>query len=179
MPHMSGIEFIRQSNIFQQVIFITAFPEYAIEGFELEVTDYLMKPVTFERFFKAVEKARIKVKGSEMIKSAENQPDFIYVKHNHRFEKVVIADMLYIESMLNYINIITEKGKYTVYSSLKQIEESLPANKLIKIRKSYLVAINAITTIEQQYLLVSNFKLPVSRTNRNSVMKYALINKLS
>ena len=95
MPHMSGIEFIKQSNIFQQVIFITAFPEYAIDGFELEVTDYLMKPVTFERFSKAVEKARIKLKGSETIKSVENQPDFIYVKHNHRFEKVVIADILY------------------------------------------------------------------------------------
>lgn len=179
MPHMDGIEFIRQNNIFQQVIFITAFPEYAIDGFELEVTDYLMKPVTFERFSKAVEKARMKLKGSKTIKSVEYQPDFIYVKHNHRFEKVCIADILYIESMLNYINIITVKEKYIVYSSLKQFEESLPANKLIRIHKSYMVAIDAITAIEQRYLLIGNVKLPVSRTNKNSVMKVALTNKLN
>ncbi|MBE9463833.1 LytR/AlgR family response regulator transcription factor [Dyadobacter subterraneus] len=173
MPHMSGIEFIKQSNIFQQVIFVTAFPEYAIEGFELEVTDYLMKPVTFERFSKAIDKARIKLRGSEAIKSIDFQPDFIYVKHNHRFEKVFIADILYIEAMLNYVNIITKRAKYTVYSSLKQIEKSLPPHKLLKIHKSYMVAIDAITAIEQQYLLIGNIKLPVSRTNKNSVMKVA------
>jgi DNA-binding LytR/AlgR family response regulator len=174
MSHMSGIEFIRQNHIFQQIIFITAFPEYAIEGFELEVTDYLMKPVAFERFLKAVEKARIKLKGSETIKTIAYQPDFLYVKHKQRFEKVFIADILYIESMLNYINIITIKGKYTVYSSMKQIERSLPANKFIRIHKSYLVVINEITAIEPQNLFVGEYKLPVSRSNRNAVIQAAL-----
>jgi len=174
MPQMSGIEFIRQGHIFQQVIFITAFPEYAVEGFELEVTDYLMKPVTFERFLKAAEKAHLKIKGSETVKTIDDKPEFIYVKHNQRFEKVVIADILYIESMLNYINIVTRKSKYTIYSSLKQIEKSLPDDKFIRIHKSYIVAIHGITAIESHHLFISDYRLPVSRSNRSLVIKTAI-----
>ena len=175
MPGMSGIEFMKQSNIFQQVVFITAFPEYAIEGFELEVTDYLMKPVTFERFLKAAEKAHIKLKGSESIKAVDHQPDFIYVKHNQRYEKLCIADILYVESMLNYVHIITANGKYTIYSSLKQMETSLHLNKFLKIHKSYLVNINAITAIGKTNLVIGPYELPVSRSNRISIIKAAKI----
>ena len=97
MPQTSGIDFLKNNDIFQQIIFITAFPEYALDGFELEATDYLMKPVTYERFLKACEKALVKVSGSETIKQNKEHPEFLYVKCNQRFEKVWIDDILFIE----------------------------------------------------------------------------------
>ncbi len=173
MPQMSGIDFLKNNDIFQQVIFITAFPEYALEGFELEATDYLMKPVTFERFLKACEKALVKVSGSETIKLNKEHPDFLYVKCNQRFEKIWIDDILFIESMLNYINIITMNKKYTVYSSLKAVESSLSANKFLRIHKSYMAAINHIHAIDNNQVHVAEYKLPVSRSNKQAVLQIA------
>jgi len=174
MPQMSGIDFLKNNDIFQQVIFITAFPEYAIEGFDLEVTDYLVKPVTFERFLKASEKALAKVSGSNTIKSINEQPDFLYIKCNQRFEKIRIDDILFIEAMLNYINIITKTGKYVVYSSLKAVDSRLPHDKFLKIHKSYLVAINHINAIENHQIHISDHILPVSRPNKQTVLQIAL-----
>ncbi|HZY37362.1 MAG TPA: LytTR family DNA-binding domain-containing protein [Mucilaginibacter sp.] len=171
MPQMSGIDFLRSNNIFQQVIFITAFPEYAIEGFELEVTDYLAKPVTFERFLKASGKALAKVSGSKTIKSISDRRDFLYVKCNQRFQKIGIDDILFIESMLNYVNIFTPKNKYTVYSSLKAIEDSLPQGSFLRIHKSYLVAVKHIITIDQNQVHVGDHSLPISRSNKKTVLK--------
>lgn len=176
MPQISGIEFLKAHKIFQQVIFITAFPEYAIEGFELDATDYLMKPVTFERFLKAAEKAHKKISGSETLRKIHDQPEFIYVKCNQRFEKLLLEDILYIESMLNYVNIVTTQGKFIVYSSLKQMEDSLPSDKFLRVHKSYLVATGAVTTIEQHHLLVNGFRIPLSRSNKTAVIKI-LLNK--
>jgi DNA-binding LytR/AlgR family response regulator len=174
MPQMSGIDFLKSQDIFQQVVFITAFPEYAIEGFELEVTDYLMKPVTFERFLKAARKALAKVSGSQTVKSIADQPDFLYMKCNQRFEKIWINDILYVESMLNYSNIITASKKYTVYSSLKAIESSLPRDNFLRIHKSYLVAVNQIAAIESHQVFVGGHALPVSRSNKQAVLQMAL-----
>ncbi|WP_183573692.1 LytR/AlgR family response regulator transcription factor [Mucilaginibacter sp. X5P1] len=174
MPQISGIDFLRNNDIFQQVIFITAFPEYAIESFELEVTDYLMKPVTFERFLKASEKALAKISGSQTIKSIHSQPDFLYVKCNQRFEKIRFDDILFIESMLNYIIIITKNRKYTVYSSLKAIENNLPLNKFAKIHKSYMIGIDHITTIETHQIHIKDYILPVSRSHKRVVLQIAL-----
>ncbi len=174
MPHMSGIDFLKSNDIFQQVIFITAFPEYAIEGFELEVTDYLMKPVTFERFLKGSKKALARVSGSQTIKLISDKPNFLYVKCNQRFEKTWIDDILYIESKLNYINIITKNRKLTVYSSLKAIESSLPQDKFLRIHKSYMVAINHINAIDRHQIHVAGHKLPVSRSNKQAVLQIAL-----
>ncbi|HWK04791.1 MAG TPA: LytTR family DNA-binding domain-containing protein [Puia sp.] len=178
MPQMSGIDFLKSNEIFQQVIFITAFPEYAIEGFELEVTDYLMKPVTFERFLKGSKKALAKISGSQTIKSISDKPNFLYVKCNQRFEKIWIDDILYIESMLNYINIVTKNRKLTVYSSLKAIESSLPQDKFLRIHKSYMVAINHINAIDGHQIHVTGHKLPVSRSNKPAVLQIALILQL-
>ncbi|MBB6131156.1 LytR/AlgR family response regulator transcription factor [Mucilaginibacter lappiensis] len=174
MPQMNGVDFLRNHDIFQQVIFITAFPEYAIEGFELEVTDYLMKPVTFERFLKGTEKALAKVSGSKTIRSLHEQPDFLYVKCNQRFEKIRIDDILFIESMLNYVHIITKANKYTVYSSLKAIENYLPQNRFSRIHKSYMVSINHINAIKGHQIHINNHILPVSRSNKQAVLQIAL-----
>jgi len=174
MPQMTGLDFIRDYSVFQQVILVTAFPEYAIEGFDVEATDYLMKPVTFERFFKAVEKARAMIAGPETMRTIKQQPDFLYIKHNQRYEKLLIADILFIESMLNYINIYTETGKYTIYASLKSAGEALPKDKFIRVHKSYLVSLSKIDTIGLHRLTIGKSKVPVSRGNKDELIKAAL-----
>lgn len=174
MPQMSGIDFLKNNDIFQQVIFITAFPDYAIEGFELEVTDYLMKPVTFERFLKGSKKALARISGSQTIRSINDKPDFLYVKCNQRFEKVWIDEILFIESRLNYINIITKNRKLIVYSSLKAIESSLPPDRFLRIHKSFMVAINHINAIEGHQIDIAGNKLPVSRANKQAVLQIAM-----
>jgi len=174
MPQMTGIDFLKNNDIFQQIKLITAFPEYAAEGFDLEVTDYLMKPVAFDRFLKGSKKALAKVSGSQMIKSISDKPDFLYVKCNQRFEKISLADILYIESMLNYVHIITQQRKFTVYSSLKAIESNLPPDQFLKIHKSYIVAIRHINSIDSRQINVMGHQLPVSRSNKQLVLQIAL-----
>ena len=174
MPQMTGIDFLREYHISQQVILVTAYPEYALDGFELEVTDYLMKPVTFERFLKAVEKANAQVNGTDTIKTVKHQPDYLYVKNNQRYEKISLEDILYIESMLNYVNIVTVKKKYTIYSSLKNAEACLPKDKFLRIHKSYIVAVAKIDAIDAGRVDVHGHKLPLSRTNKNEVIKAVL-----
>ena len=179
MPQMTGIDFLREYHISQQVILVTAYPEYALDGFELEVTDYLMKPVTFERFLKAVEKANAQVNGTDTIKTVKHQPDYLYVKNNQRYEKISLEDILYIESMLNYVNIVTMKKKYTIYSSLKNAEACLPKDKFLRIHKSYIVAVAKIDAIDAGRVDVGGHKLPLSRTNKNEVIKAVLDTGLS
>jgi DNA-binding LytR/AlgR family response regulator len=174
MPQMSGIDFLKNNDIFQQIILITAFPEYAAEGFDLEVTDYLTKPVTFDRFLRGGKKALAKVSGSAVIKSISDKPDFLYVKCNQRFEKIWLADILYIESMLNYIHIVTQQRKFTVYSSLKAIESSLPPGQFVRIHKSYVVAMNHINSIDGRQINVMGHRLPLSRSNKQAVLQIAL-----
>ena len=176
MPQTSGIEFMRQNKIFQQVILITAYPEFALDGFELDVADYLVKPVTFERFVKAVEKASARVTGFDHIRKIKHEPDFCYVKTNQRYEKIAFDDILYVASMLNYIHIFTITAKFTVYSSLKNAEAILPKDLFVRIHKSYLAAITKITTIDAQHVFINEHKLPLSRGNRQNVVEAA--NKL-
>lgn len=171
MPQITGVEFLKQNDIFQQVIFITAYPEYALDGFDLEVTDYLVKPVSFERFLKACNKAVARVSGSQTIKSVSNQPGFLYVKCSKRFEKIWIKDILYIEAMLNYVNIIAAQRKYTVYSSLKAIENNLPPNDFVRIHKSYMAAKKHISAVDAHEVQIAGRRLPLSRANRQAVLQ--------
>jgi len=179
MPQMTGIDFLREYHIAQQVILVTAYPDYALDGFELEVTDYLMKPVTFERFLKAVEKARTLAGGTDTIRTVKHQPDFLYVKNNQRYEKIHLDDIIYIESMLNYVNIVTAKKKYTVYSSLKNAAACLPKHRFLRIHKSYLAAVGKIDAIDTNQLQVSGHKLPLSRSNKNDIIKAVLATGLN
>lgn len=174
MPRISGIDFLKQNEIFQQVILISAYPEYAVEGFELEVTDYLVKPVSFERFRKACQKALARVGGTQNIRSVSGQGDFLYVRCNQRFEKIQTAEILYIESMLNYVHIVTSARKYTVYSSLKGVESSLPAGQFIRIHKSCIAAVAHIDAIDSTTVIIQGHELPLSRRNRQEVMQLAV-----
>ena len=168
MPQLNGIEFVQALAHPPMIIFTTAYSSYAIQGFELDVVDYLLKPISFPRFLKAAEKARNYMQARE--KELSITDDYFFIKCNGKIEKIVIADVDYIEGMANYVVIHAQQKKYITYLTFRSIEEQLPANLFIRIHKSYLVAIAAIQTIDGEELATANATLPISKNYKNEVM---------
>ena len=168
MPKISGIEFVRALADPPLIIFTTAFSEYALEGFELEVVDYLLKPISFSRFLKAVDKVQNYLHARN--KEVSITQDFFFIKCNGKIEKIIMADVIYIEAMANYVIIHTRQKKYITYLTFAGIEEQLPAHLFVRIHKSYLVAISAIQTIDGTEVITSSMRLPLSKNYRNDVM---------
>jgi DNA-binding LytR/AlgR family response regulator len=166
MPKRSGLDYLKQSAVKPLVILTTAFPQYAIEGYELDIIDYLLKPVAFNRFLKAVQKA----KEYYDLKLAA-QPDFLFVRSEKRIEKILLAEIQYIESLGNYVNIFLDNKKIIAYLTLKGLEGQLPAHEFIKIHQSYLVSFSKINAIEGNQVILSNRTLPISRNYRDTVMQ--------
>lgn len=168
MPKLTGIDFIRNLQNPPMVIFTTAYPEYAVEGYELDILDYLLKPVSFSRFYKACVKAYdyLQLKNKYEISSPE---DYFFIKSNQKIEKIKIADVLYIEGMNNYIIVHALQKKYITYLTFKGVEEQLPQHLFIRIHKSFLVSINAIKTIDGNEVILENGSLPISKTYKEEV----------
>ena len=168
MPKLNGIEFLKNLSTPPLIIFTTAYPEYAIEGYELDVLDYLLKPISFSRFLKAALKAQ-----DYLIKTRHNTlatNDFFFIKSNQKLEKIKIEDVLYIEGMNNYVIVHTRHKKHIAYLTFKGIEDKLPAHLFIRIHKSFLVSINAIETIDTAEVKLENGVLPVSKHYREEVL---------
>lgn len=170
MPRISGLQFLKRSSVKPLVILTTAYPEYALEGYELDVIDYLLKPISFERFSKAVKKASDYI-GLKDKREAEVTPSFLFVKSEKRIEKIELADILYVESMGNYVNIITTHKKIVAYLTLKGIESRLPADQFIKVHQSFLIPLARIEFIEGNRIRLKDTTVPIGRNYRDAVMK--------
>jgi DNA-binding LytR/AlgR family response regulator len=168
MPKLTGIEFVKALADPPLIIFTTAYSEYALEGFELDVVDYLLKPISFARFLKAAEKAQSYVNARN--REVSITPDFFFIKCNGKIEKIIMADVVYIEAMANYVIIHTRQKRYITYLTFSGIEEQLPTQLFVRIHKSYIVAISAIQTIDGNDVLTSSIRLPMSKNYRNEVM---------
>lgn len=168
MPKLTGIEFVRALSDPPLVIFTTAYSEYALEGFELDVVDYLLKPISFVRFLKAAEKAQSYLYARN--KEVSITQDYFFIKCNGKIEKIILAEVVYIEAMANYVIIHTRQKKYITYLTFSGIEEQLPAELFVRIHKSFLVAISAIQTIDGNEVITSTMRLPLSKNYRNDVM---------
>jgi two-component system, LytTR family, response regulator len=183
MPKMNGIEFLKILQKPPMIIITTAYPSYALEGFQLNVLDYLLKPITFERFFKAAAKARdyhrlvAKQASGETIGST-HEDDYFFVKCGSKYEKIVFEDILYIEGMQNYVTMHTVKGKYITMLSLKSLEEKLPGAGFIRVHKSFIAAVNKIDSIEPTELMMGVNSIPISRGYREIVMERVLNKRL-
>lgn len=149
MPELSGIDFIKALNGKAKVILTTAYSEFALEGYELDVVDYLLKPVRLPRFLQAVQKAAAILKESEQVNSTADE-DYIFVKTESKGKllKINLDDIDYIEGMKNYVAIHRGGQKTLVYTSMKDLEEKLPAKKFIRVQKSFIIPIARITGIE-------------------------------
>lgn len=175
MPHISGIEFLKSLQNPPLVIFTTAHPDYALESYALDVMDYLVKPILFERFQKAVQKAYEYV----LLKtSAVPAPDFFFIKCDHVFEKVFFNDVLYIESMQNYCIIHTSARKLIAYITLGGMEEKLPATRFMKVHKSYIANLEKVTALDGNDLFVGKAQIPVSRNLKEEVSRKIMGDRL-
>ena len=165
------------------VIITTAYPTYALEGFQLDVMDYLVKPITFDRFFHSANKARdyqqLLNKGkatAEVLPASKS--DFFFIKCDYRYERIYFNDILYIEALQNYVTIFTVKGKYITLLNLKTVEENLDPQSFIRIHKSYIVSIPKIETIENNEIIIQSHHLPISRNYREIVIERVVNDKL-
>jgi two-component system, LytTR family, response regulator len=160
MDELSGIELLESSKIDSQVIITTAYQKYALKGYELNVTDYLLKPFTFDRFLKAVSKAQENINKSQSTVQAES----IFVKTENRLEKVNISDILYIEGMRDYRRIHTVNKRIMTLQNFSELEQILPSNLVCRVHKSYMVGINKIESIERRRIKISDQIIPISET---------------
>jgi len=167
MDELSGIELLESSKINSQVIITTAYQEYALKGYELQITDYLLKPFTFNRFLQAVNKAQENL--SQRV--AEKQLDFIFVKTENRLEKIMISDILYIEGMRDYLRIHTSNKKIMTLQSFSELEQLIPSHLVCRVHKSYMVAINKIESIERSRIKIADQLIPVSETYKEAFLQ--------
>lgn len=181
MPVMNGIEFLKTTQNPPMVILTTAFPSYALEGFQLDVMDYLLKPITFSRFFMAANKVKDYqqlVTNSVSTDLAGAASAYFFIKCGYKFERIYFTDILYIEAMQNYVAIYTEKGKYMTLFHLKSVEENLDKQFFIRVHKSYIVSIPKIDTIENNEIIIQSVRIPISRHYRDKVIEQVINDKL-
>lgn len=174
MDGLSGIQLLESVSERPKVILTTAFDQYALKGYELDVTDYLLKPISFNRFLKAVEKVYNQLDITN-IKSHENKQEkpissqsFIFVKSGSQLEKIEFDNIYYIEGMKDYLRIHTSTKKVMTLMSFSEIEKMLPSHNFIRIHKSYMVALNKIELIERAHLKVTGVKIPIGESYRRS-----------
>lgn len=173
MPYVTGIDFLKNTTNPPKVIFTTAYEQYAIKGYELDVLDYLLKPISFDRFLKSANKAFDYFD----TKQQNNQP-YIFIKADGRLEKIHIDEILFVEALENYVAIHIADKKLITHSTLKAMQENLPAAKFIQPHKSYLVNISCINSIEGNILHIGKFQVPMSKYLKDEVMERIVNNKL-
>lgn len=179
MPELTGIQFLKIANSKCKVILTTAYPQYALEGYEHNVVDYLLKPIAFDRFYKAAQKAQ------EMLCNIPSQPvplvetapvntfthDFIFVKTEYKIQKIYLDDILFIEGLKDYISIYTKTERIITLQSMKKIDEALPNHLFVRVHKSYIVALDKIESIERSRILIGDKIIPIGDTHRDYFFK--------
>ncbi|HMG91075.1 MAG TPA: LytTR family DNA-binding domain-containing protein [Chryseolinea sp.] len=178
MPKVSGIEFLKGLRNPPLVIFTTAYSDYALEGYSLDVVDYLMKPITFERFLKAAQKAFEVFQMKKLASEHKPHSEYFFVKSESKFEKVNYAEVRYVESLQNYVIIHTTSKKLITYMTLSSIENQLPKDQFLKVHKSFIVSIGAIKAIDGNEILIGDSRIPISRNLKDQVVNRIIGNNL-
>jgi two-component system, LytTR family, response regulator len=169
MEQLTGIQFLETTGTKTCVILTTAYDQYAIKGFDLNVTDYLLKPYSFERFLKSVDKVMEVFVKKEDPEHSDNQHDsFIFVKTEYRLERIDLDDILYVEGMKDYLRIICRDKKIMTLQSFARLEETLPAKRFCRVHKSFIVAIDKIKSVERGVIIIADKRIPVSNTYKEN-----------
>lgn len=183
MPELTGIQFLKIAGNKASYILTTAYSQYALESYDLNVSDYLLKPIAFDRFYKAVEKVRSLRQQSGSGAEVQIQPlaavapilstkqDFIFVKTEHKIQKIQLDDILYIEGLKDYISIFTKSERVITLQNMKKMEETLPKGCFIRVHKSYIIAVEKIESIERSRILIAGKTIPVGDTYREAFFK--------
>ncbi|MBA2562940.1 MAG: response regulator transcription factor, partial [Chitinophagaceae bacterium] len=177
MPELSGLQLLKGLSNPPLTIIITAYPEFAIEGFELDVIDYIIKPASFERFVKAINKAKEFLE----LKSKNRQKEdhsYFFIKEGNRIEKINFKEVLFIESLQNYVSIQTTVKNHLTLLTLKSLEEFLPKRHFMKVQKSFIININKVNSIDGDEIIINTNRIPISPVNKEIIIKKILGNKL-
>lgn len=173
MPEMNGIEFMNSLTNFPQIIIVSAKEKYALEAFLYNVTDYLLKPVSYSRFFKAVNKARIVITNKKEIHEIPENKE-IFVKNGNALIRILFKNILYIEALENYVIISTYKEKYTIHSTMKMVVEKLPSADFIRIHRSFIINIKKIHNIEENSVSIRTIfglkTIPIGKSYKSALM---------
>ena len=167
MPELSGVQFTKIIGLKTMVVFTTAYDQYALEGYDLNVVDYLLKPINLERFQMAVEKVKSRLNKSHSPES-EKTPDYIFVKSEYKTLKVNLADIHYIKGMADYVQIVTSNDKIMTLQNLKHFEKTLPSGNFMRVHKSYIIAMDKIEFIERNRAVILGDYIPVSETYKKA-----------
>jgi len=186
MEELTGIQLLNVLNPKPNVIFTTAYDSFAIQGFELDAVDYLLKPISFERFLKAVNKVYEKLNVEHLIENKNREvtiytpgDDYFFVKTEFRLERVNFSDILYIEGMGDYLRIITPNKRLMTLQNFKKMEEMLPVNKFYRVHKSYIVSLDKIENIERNRIKISDKIIPISDTYKKPFFDFLDKRKLA
>src|SRR5690606_39961614 len=166
MPYIYIIELLSRLTNQPKIIIVSVYEQYAFKDFELEGSDYLLKHVSFERFFKAVNKV---YNGFTKEKTIEHQPESIFVRTNQKYEKVDFEDILFVEALDNYISIHTLKKKYITHTTLSSFIQRLPSQRFVQIHKSYVINVEKVTSLEGNLIGIETCKLPISKSYRSVI----------
>jgi DNA-binding LytR/AlgR family response regulator len=175
MPGITGIDYIKTLRHPPAIILTTAYPQYAIEGFELDVTDYLLKPFSFERFLKAVNKIQVKSDPRSAMENAtgiKEPQNYFFVKSNHDLVKIQFADILYLEGMENYVRIYCGDRVVTALAKMKNMEVTLPADRFMRIHKSYIVNLEKVASIKNFVFSLKNKEIATGSFYRRNVLDF-------
>ena len=179
MPKINGIHFLKSLKLKANIIITTAYPVYAVEAYGLDVLDYLVKPISFERFLKACNKVReLNAQKNHTPGQRGSASNYFFIKCENQIEKVFYDDLLYAEAMMNYVMLYTNSKKMMVYITIKGLEEQLPSEIFIKVHKSFIVNISKIKSIEGNTLNIGNGKITISQNLREKVINEIIKDKM-
>ena len=169
MPELTGIQLMKVLDNPPQVIFTTAYDNYAIKSYELDAVDYLLKPIEFDRFLKAIEKLWKRIERGQSVEvnkveQSSTKDTFIFIKTEHRVQRVEISEILYIEGMKNYLRVVTRTDKFMTLQNFKSICELLPTNQFVRVHKSFVVAVDKIDSIERSRIRIGKQLIPIGDT---------------
>jgi DNA-binding LytR/AlgR family response regulator len=174
MPHLSGTDFVKSLRNIPKIIFTTAYKEYALDGFELDVVDYLLKPIRFERFLRAVNKAFPQRNGdlaAQVITEKKSNSGFIYLKSDRKMIRVMLDEILYIESARDYLKVFTQNGSIVTRQTISSIEAMLSDNEFIRIHRSYIVSVKKINSFTHETVEIGKRELPIGKFYLNGFLK--------
>lgn len=180
MPGLSGLDFIRSIKAKPWVILCTAYPQFALDAFELDVIDYLVKPIAFDRFFKAVEKVREFHLLTQMNDSSleEIEEDYVFIKSNRKLFKLFFQDIIYIKGLKDYVVVHTADEKYVTAMNIKTIHSKLPNKIFVRVNKSHLININKLTSVEYDSIFLGHQEFTLGNTYKEDFLKIHIGDKI-
>ena len=167
MPEITGVEFKKIINPEVKVIFTTAYSEYALESYDLNAVDYLLKPITFQRFLQAVEKVHTPTATTKI----EDTVDFIFVKTEYRHQKIMLSDILFMKGLSDYVAIQTKDQKILTLQNMKDFDQNLPHTRFMRVHKSYIVSLEHIEFIERNRIVIEGEYIPIGATYKDAFWK--------